>query len=632
MTIADAPITATEPVHLVESGAPRAPRRVFAALAQPAALAALLIAYALFLRHYYAPAIIHPDANGYWAQASLLMETGRTWFKPDSNAQYIGMHWLLTPNGAYISRYPPGLAVLVGIVFKAFGWQASILVNPVLALLSLIGVFLIVRRLASAAWAFAAVALLALNVPFTVHAVTNISHMPVAFCLIWGVYLLLRWSDTGQLPWAFAAGLLLGCIPTIRYPDSVVALGVAAFFLFHHRRFPRIWRHYLAAIAGAAIPVLPLLVRNQMLLGRFWRTGYALTNEQTGFGWNYFKQNSLGYLQALQGGGLGMLFALGLIGLVWMICTRRRRPLGVMLLLSSTALLLVYMAYYWAMGVAGRGPGGGGGPGGPGGGAAGGALRFLVPFVPVYVIAGIWALSEATHNAGRAVRFALPLLLIAMQATMYGPGLCQELSDQHERKVPLVLATRGLEEVTATGDVVLADVNLLQHLDFIRRWKLADPTEIGGGFGGPGGMGGPGMPGGPRMRGGPAGRDDPDAPSPMQAQKREARAHLYTGSTSQRRDQFINDLRAWAGDHAIYIVGNEDELTRLLPGISKNQLTIVKRIPTPGRPDEHEPANARDFPGRGGPGGPGLTPGEDIVIARLLPTAKLSPAGLRYGP
>src|SRR5206468_3516283 len=143
-------------------------------------LAVLLAGYALFLHHYYAPAIIHPDANGYWAQASLLMQTGRTWFKPDSNAQYIGMHWLLTPSGAYISRYPPGLAVLVGIVFKAFGWQASLLVNPVLAVLSLIGVFLIVRRLASSAWAFAAVALLALNVPFTVHAVTNISHMPVA--------------------------------------------------------------------------------------------------------------------------------------------------------------------------------------------------------------------------------------------------------------------------------------------------------------------------------------------------------------------------------------------------------------------------------------------------------------------
>ena len=595
MTLAEAPIIVADADHRPKANT------VLALFAQAVGLAAILAAYVFFLSRFYAPAIIHPDANGYWAQASLLMETGRTWFKPGSNAQYIGMHWLLTPSGAYISRYPPGLAVLVGLVWKAFGWQASVLVNPVLAALTLVGVFLIVRRLASAAWALAACTLLAMNAPFTVQAVTNISHMPVAFCLVWGIALLLRWSDTGRIGWAFVAGLVLGCIPTIRYADSVIAVGVAAFLLGHWRSTPRIGRHVLAAIAGAVIPVLPLLVRNQLLLGRFWRTGYALTNEQTGFGWDYFKQNAVGYLQALQGSGLGMMFALGLFGFVWMIATPRRRSLGVMLLLSSTSLILVYMAYYWAMGIVGRGPGGGG-PGGPGGGA----LRFLVPIVPVYVIAGTWALSEATRHAGRAVRIVLPLLVLAMQATMFGPGLCRELADQHARKEPLVLVTRGLEGVTSRDDVVLAGNMVLQHLDFVRRWKLADPMEVNGGYGGPGGMGGPGMRGGPGGFGPPGGPmgPDPDAPSPMQAEKREARAHLYTGTLDERREQFRDDLLAWAGGKAIYVVGNEAELARLLPGVDEDQLTIVKRIPTPKPPDD-QPLERPDAPGPGGFGGPG---------------------------
>jgi hypothetical protein len=674
------------------------------------ALVLVLGAYAGALAAYYVPAIVHPDSNGYWAQASLLMQTGRTWFRPESHAQYIGMHWLVTPGDVYISRYPPGLAVVIGVVWKLFGWQASLLVNPVLAVLTLVGVNLVVRRVAGPGWGVVAVVLLAMNPPFTVHALTNISHMPVAFCLVWGIYLLQRWSAGGRVGWAFAAGLVLGCIPTIRYADSVVALGVAVYFLYHWRAFPGIHRHYLAALAGAAVPVVPLLIRNQLLLGAFWRTGYALTNEQTGFGWNYFTQNAVGYLQSLQSGGLGWMFALGLIGMVWLICTPRdregsegaaqqRRPLGLLLLFSTTPLLVVYMAYYWAQGI---NRGGGGGGGGPGGGGMGGALRFLVPLIPAYVVAGTWAVAEALRGAPRAARVAVPLLVIAAQGTMYGSSLLQELRQGHDQKAPLALATVGLQSVTSPGDVVLANGGVLQNLDFVRQWNLADPSLVNprpggpGGFGGPGGPGGRGdfggrggggapgaadrpfppdvadAPGGPdggadpgrvgRGFGGPAGRPpgaggfggrgrDPNAPSPMQAEKNQARAKLYTGSVEERQAQFAADVRAWAGGHSVYVVGNESDFSRLLPGVPREQLVIVKRIATPKPPADRPGANGQDGPGGpggmgpmgggfpnfnlrngnrgggppfrgggggggGGPFGPGLVAGEDILIAR----------------
>src|SRR3954469_6955437 len=77
------------------------------------ALLALLIAYAALLAGGFATAISQPDDNGYFAQGSLLATSGRTWFSTESDAQYVGMHWLLTPSGTYISRYPPGLAGVV---------------------------------------------------------------------------------------------------------------------------------------------------------------------------------------------------------------------------------------------------------------------------------------------------------------------------------------------------------------------------------------------------------------------------------------------------------------------------------------------------------------------------------------
>ena len=64
---------------------------------------------------------------GIGRRASLIVKTGRTWFTPGSNCAAIGMRWLLTGKDVYVSRYPPGLAVVVGIVYRLFGWQASVM-------------------------------------------------------------------------------------------------------------------------------------------------------------------------------------------------------------------------------------------------------------------------------------------------------------------------------------------------------------------------------------------------------------------------------------------------------------------------------------------------------------------------
>jgi hypothetical protein len=625
----------------------------------------LLAGYSLVLRAHYAPAISHPDANGYWAQGSLIVETGKSYIVPESDAQYLGMHWLLEPTkNIFVGRYPPGFPLVIGLVQHYFGWQASVLVDPVLSVLTLIGVYFTVSNLTrSGGWGLLAATALAINPAFITHALSQISHMPVAFEIVWGFYFLLRWSKSGRLLWIFLAGLILGCIPSTRYADSVVALGVMVFMLLHLKKFPSIWKHYLASFVGVMIPLTPLLVRNQLVLGAFWRTGYNLTNEDRGFGWDYFQQHALGYLQMLQGGGLGMMFALGTLGLFWMLFIKRTRNFSILTLVATTPFIMTYMAYYWAMGV-----GGGGGPGGGGGGGnVGGAMRFLVPIVPLFVMTGVWMLSQALVTAPKIAKITIPVVLLAMQATMYGSSAMQELHQNFQTHQLLAIATKGIDEISHKDDVVIGNSALLQQIDFVRKWKVADPSLFtgrgGGPGGGPGGGGrggfpgpGGGMGGGPGGPGGPDGQDQSDQPSPQQQLKREYSAKLYTGSTEAKELKFHDDVLKWANGKDVYVVGTQTEIDEFFPTYGTEKLEIIKRIPTP-KPDPAEEAQANNIGGRrgqgnfggrggfgngpgggGGPGGPGgggmggpgggrrgggpfgnfITPGEDICIAKLV--------------
>ena len=158
-------------------------------------LLAILVGYSFLIYKNFAPAITEPDDNGYFAQGTLLAQTGRTWFKAESDAQYIGMHWLVTPNEQYISRYPPGLAVMIAGVYKLFGYKASLLVNPALSIAALIAMFMLARRVVSTGWALAATALLAFNPQFVHHALAGDSHMGVTCFLAWASYFLVRWSQ-----------------------------------------------------------------------------------------------------------------------------------------------------------------------------------------------------------------------------------------------------------------------------------------------------------------------------------------------------------------------------------------------------------------------------------------------------
>jgi hypothetical protein len=561
------------------------------AKALPGICLALLVALHFgFLMSWFAPAISAPDDNGYWAQGSLLFETGRTWFRPESNLQYVGMHWLLTDDGRYFSRYPPGLPVLTGAVQWLLGYKASVLVNPVLAALALVGFWLLLRRFVGPWWSLAGAFVLAVNPVFNQQALWCYAHMAVACCLIWGTYCLVRWSQGGGIGTAFLAGLVFGCIPTIRYPEALFALGVGVFLLWHRRSREGVWRHWAAAALGAAIPIVPLLVRNHLAFGAFYRTGYALTNEQTGFGWSYFLDHFTGYIRGLHGDGAGLFFALGLIGLAAMVWRKELRRVAVLLLLLAVPSTLLYMSYYW------------------GRGQDFGSMRFLTPVFCCYIFGGVWLLSRIVELAPARLRWLPVAAVLLLQFAWGGTNTLDENRRQQYQKRVLVLATDALEETAPRGSVVTGSQQLLQHLDFVRHWRLADLSILqvqGGGrrFGGMGGMGGPGGPGG-MFRG-----RDPDAPSPMQPAKRQARIDAYANlSPAEIAARTVAELGRWGAERKVYFVGVEAELERLsAPGLEKDSFKIVRRIPLPTPPPI---ASGRGF-GFGGRGNlpPMMPPG-----------------------
>jgi 4-amino-4-deoxy-L-arabinose transferase-like glycosyltransferase len=558
-------------------------------------LGLLLIAWSVMVGTFWAPAITHPDANGYWAQGTLMTHTGHSTYTLQSHAQYVGMHWLLTEKGDFISRYPPGFPLVVGLVYESLGWQASTLINPILGLFTLLGVYALGARLASPALGLFATALVALNPGFTSHALTDIAHMPVAFLLVWGFWFLVRWSGSHRLRDIALAGLLLGFIPTTRYPDAIVALGVGTFILWHWRRVPRFGLHLAVSVGAALIPIVPMLIRNHLVLGSFWKTGYALTNEQTGFTFGYFTSHAVGYLKLLQNNGLGMALALGLIGMVMLLASGRTRAVGMLLALAGIPFVMLYMAYYWAPGIAN-------------GGSA--PMRFLVPVVPLFVVASAFALSQMSASVPRAARVAIPILIVSLHALLFGADMVNELRRINQNKVPLAMITESLIGQTEPGDVIISNNQLHQHLEFLQRWKLAESSIVSG-----------------RNAGSRGAARDPDDPAPMQQAKNDFRRSLYPDA-DLAPTKFRDDVMTWADGAGIYVVGSEADVRRI-PGFQADDWVVIERIELPAlpqttdaRPDAGGPRVAGGQPpARGGRGGGAFRPGEPVVIAKYEPAS-----------
>jgi hypothetical protein len=427
-------------------------------------LAALLIIYMGFLKWNFAPGIGAFDEHGYYAQGSLLATTGKTSLVLESRAEYVGQHWFPTSEGRYYSRHSPGLALAVALSMGLFGPAAgsalSFTINPILSLLGLLGVFLLARNILGHWWGLAAALLLAGGSTFCAHALAGDAHMLVTVLLVWGVYLLVLWRSSGRIIHAVAAGVLLGCIPVARAPEAICVVGIAPLLIVQRQALPRIWRHYLAAAAGAAIPVIPLLVYNQVSFGAFWRTAYSLTGEQSAFSLSNLKMHSAQYLLGLLGrDGLGVFFPLGLAGAVSMLARSGKRAFGLAILGVTAPTILLYMAYYWAPR-----------------GQASLLMRFLLPVFALLITSGLWFVSSVSKRVRFRARVTLVAILIGMHLLYEVPTSLARCRVMFNHKAISAAAAAGVEAAIPHGSVIMASPGILAHLDFLRRWRLANPA------------------------------------------------------------------------------------------------------------------------------------------------------------
>jgi phosphoheptose isomerase len=203
--------------------------------------------------------------------------------------------WRMVKDGRELAQYPATWpAVMVPFVALGVPWLTGSVVAGV-------GVLLVYRlcreAYGSRATGLVAAFLLGTNAMFLMNAA---SFFPHTLCQTLGVAgLLLLWrsvfSETPRAPFMAGLwpGLVAGVCASVRPPDAVASLGVAALVagLVAVRR-PK-WTGWwvLGGLTGAVVGILPLLLHNRWATGHFLRTAYQLFDSRYDgitFQWSYW--------------------------------------------------------------------------------------------------------------------------------------------------------------------------------------------------------------------------------------------------------------------------------------------------------------------------------------------------------
>ena len=559
-------------------------------------LAALTLAHWIWLASFVRTAYSAPDADGYYAHARMLVLEGHPDFEPEAPVQHLGMHWLEKQDGRFVSRYPPGLSIVVGAVWKLFGRDASLYVNAVLAALTLPLVFLLCRPYAGDWLALAGALIQAASPAANFHALSGDSHTLTTFCLVGGLVLLDRWGRRGGRWLAFGAGFMLAYIPLVRFAEAAAAIGIIAFLILIWRK-PERRAEITVVIGGALLPALALAAHNQYHFGAVWRTAYALTGESN-LSLAYLLRNWGVYGQSLLTSGVGYFVAPAVVGLVLMLRDQEARPLAAALGLIAGGITLLYCCYYFAE------------FGSPV------TIRFLLPTLPLYLPPAFYLFRILLPPP-----ILLPAVtaLVVLQISIGQPAGALELRRQAASADRSAAAIRGIDELVPDGAVVFGDRRLNEQLHFTGQWKLADadlllePSQRGR-RPGPGGLSPP--PGGANR------------PSPRQRGKgAQLRARYQRLSGTEKARAALEDSKAWAGSEGVYLALSErdrERLPELPPGCG---FELAGRIELPGEPQDERRLGPqrRGPPGRPGPpaggGGAGSEfglSGDPILIYRIV--------------
>ena len=404
--------------------------------------------------------------------------------------------------------------------------------SPVSAVLAVLGMFYLARVVAGTFAALLAAILLGSSQLMLALADNPNSHASCVAFVVWGMFLLVRWWQTGSMWRGALAGFLLGYACLIRYSEGLLILPIAVATL-HRLRWTRVGSYFRNAVPALAwaVPVVTLLVFNRMTLGTW--TGYDSTNEsEFGTGFTLAKMSTTWeqMLRTLYDTGLFFTFPLGIAGLLMLF--RRHRVLALMMLAWFVPGVALYTAYYFS----------------PDAGL--GYARFFLTFLPAALVGVAVCLKDGVmaggaEMAGNGVRrVPRSLVMAAGVVTAIGAGVgvyraaigmengrgdAQGMAQEFLARENLAQTGKVLAANIPAGSTVFAggrgmgaqsDINYIQ---FVGDWKLFEMNAFTenrrGGF--MGGMGG-------RM-----GNGDATAPTPRQREEEEYESKLYAGKSER---------------------------------------------------------------------------------------------------
>ena len=428
------------------------------------ATAAVVALFGLFMAGYFVPAYEGTDQNGYLCSARRIALTGSAAKHTAHSLEYVTGNVVKTGPGLFYAKYPLGYPWLCAAAYRLCGPVAAFVVNPVLAALAIVGIFLLARALVNTYAGVLAAILLATSPWHTYLGLSALSHSGAIAFAIWGMYYLWRWVEGGGRGNALAAGALTATTYTIRYSEALLALPVIAMVVWRYFQLPEgatpternrqvaRWRQEVGLLLiGVAVAVLPLLVFQWIAFGAPWQTGYGLCGETTGFGWKWFAENWWLMLTKLNTPGLWLVFPIGLAGLAYVAVhdARRATLLGLWILPP----VLLYTAYYWA-------------PQGDGLGY----LRFFVSVCPALIVCALILLCEVIPP--RPVWSVALGLFVAVAATFNMRTAIKDASIQADRLHHWQSTWTTVRQYVPDGAIIVAAGSVLDSVEFVGNYEL----------------------------------------------------------------------------------------------------------------------------------------------------------------
>lgn len=415
---------------------------------------AVVALFAVLMFGFYVPAYEGVDENGYLVSAQRLATTGQLGKTTGDPYEFVSGNFVQTGSNRYHAKYPTGYPALCALAYKLGGPRAAFLVNPALATLTVLGIFLLGR-----AWwgdfAGALAGLLLATNPLTAfYGLSAVSHSGAACFAVWGMYFLWRWTQFGGWQNAALTGACCAYAYSVRYTEGLLLLPVLGMIVWRATTRRIVWREVGVMALAALLTAAPLLYHHWRAFGAPWVTGYTLCRESTGFGWKWFAKNWWLMLQRMNEGGLPLVFPLGLTGLVYLAVRDRLR--ASLLGLWAVPSVLLYTAYYWA-------------PAGPGPAY----LRFFVSIFPPLILGAV-ALLQGLFIAerGRTVATLITGAFVLLVATTNFRESIRQLDRRVDRLVFSDVTSRWVSEKLPANAVIFADSRVLNFIEYLGNYRL----------------------------------------------------------------------------------------------------------------------------------------------------------------